>query len=154
MQPKAFAVLACLLAAVPVSLAAAPGDLDAGFGANGLVIVNINNQQSFPAGLAIQDDGKIVIGGTNGPVGARDFMVIRGLPDATPDPAFGNNGVAVTPVGPGEDVARDIAVLPDGKILAVGSTDLNGGFDVAFVRYHPDGSLDGTFGTGGIVIAP
>ncbi len=41
-----------------------------------------------------------------------------------------------------------MAIQPDGKIVVAGYTDRT---NVAVVRYNPDGSLDPSFGTGGIV---
>ncbi len=42
---------------------------------------------------------------------------------------------------------------PDNKIVAVGVSHTNN-TDVALARYHPDGALDSTFGTGGTVTTP
>src|SRR6185503_5086153 len=58
------------------------------------------------------------------------------------------------------DQALHLAVQSDGKIVLVGSTQSVGvppsatGQDTALVRYNGDGSLDTTFGAGGIVITP
>src|SRR5712691_6559089 len=62
------------------------------------------------------------------------------------DPTFGTGGLVVTNLGPGFDVATDVALQPDGKIVA----GANVAGDVAAVRYLPDGSLDPAFGAGGI----
>lgn len=62
---------------------------------------------------------------------------------------FGVDGVvADTPL-----VIADIAVQPDGKIIAVGTTDpVYRAFAVA--RFLPNGALDPTFGTDGMVVTP
>ncbi|UQA95610.1 NHL repeat-containing protein [Streptomyces halobius] len=59
-----------------------------------------------------------------------------------------------TPAQP--DIANDVAVQPDGKIIAAGRGGLNlpvvgGTAQFALARYNPDGSLDATFGNGGKV---
>lgn len=150
-----FVLFLLLLSAAPArSLTAAPGDVDTTFGTNGLVIIDVNNQQSFAGGFVIQDDGKLVISGAAGPVGARDFILVRGTPDGGADPDFAPGSLVVTSIGPGEDLARDVVVLEDGKILVAGMTDLNAALDVVFVRYNPDGSPDATFGSGGIAVVP
>jgi uncharacterized delta-60 repeat protein len=65
------------------------------------------------------------------------------------DPAFGNHGVVVTP-NSGAQVA---ALQTDGKILVGGSAPNNQGFfEPAVLRYTTNGTLDSTFGTGGIVV--
>jgi uncharacterized delta-60 repeat protein len=53
---------------------------------------------------------------------------------------FGNNGV-VTP--PGLTSVNDIAVQPDGKLVAVGNTTM--AFQLAVYRYLPNGRLDTSF---------
>src|SRR5207248_638470 len=44
-----------------------------------------------------------------------------------------------------------VAVQTDGKIVAAGSATFNNNSDFAVARYNPDGSLDPSFGSGGIV---
>ena len=64
------------------------------------------------------------------------------------DPGFGGDGIVQTAVGDAS-LAQAVAVQPDGKILVAGSsTDST----AVIVRYLIDGSLDGGFGSGGIVI--
>ena len=58
-----------------------------------------------------------------------------------------------TSVGNGSfGFARSVALLPNGKIVAAGQILFaNTGFDFALTRYNRDGTLDASFGTGGIV---
>src|SRR5262249_43552440 len=63
------------------------------------------------------------------------------------DPHFGNGGVVTTPIQ-GHDFANSVAIQPDGKIVAAGSSNLK----FAVVRYNRDGTVDSTFGAGGVVI--
>jgi uncharacterized delta-60 repeat protein len=69
------------------------------------------------------------------------------------DPTFGTGGRVVTNLG-GTDVLQAMTLQTDGKIVAVGWTTHNGptGIDFAVVRYNANGSLDRSFGTGGMVI--
>ena len=77
------------------------------------------------------------------------FVLARLNTNGTPDFSF---GVVRTDFGPGgssshgtQDSAYDLLVQPDGKILAVGSSDTN----FALARYNSNGTLDTTtFGTG------
>jgi uncharacterized delta-60 repeat protein len=74
----------------------------------------------------------------------------RALPAAGAlDPMFGLNGMALLNFT-GEDVAEAVAIQPDGKIVVAGYA--NGQLDWALARFNADGSLDGTFGTGGRVV--
>jgi uncharacterized delta-60 repeat protein len=69
------------------------------------------------------------------------------------DPTFGIAGKVRTPIDPvsGESLYA-VAIQPDGKIVSAGfgPSPTNG---MALTRHNPDGTLDATFGTGGIVQA-
>jgi uncharacterized delta-60 repeat protein len=65
---------------------------------------------------------------------------------ATPgdlDPGFGGGGTVQTHFSDSVDFANAVAIQADGKIVAVGTQDLSGGF--ALARFNPDGSLDSAF---------
>jgi uncharacterized delta-60 repeat protein len=63
------------------------------------------------------------------------------------DPTFGSGGKVVTSFPGGLDIANDVAVQSDGKIILAGFS----GSDFALARYHTNGTLDATFGAGGLV---
>jgi len=67
------------------------------------------------------------------------------------DPTFGIGGKVQAPFGP-ESYAGGVAVQPDGKILAVGTPEGSQGFSIA--RLLPNGSLDPSWGEGGVVTTP
>jgi uncharacterized delta-60 repeat protein len=66
------------------------------------------------------------------------------------DVSFGANGLALTDFSHGDDIARDLALQPDGKIVVAGYAHNGQNDDFAVARYNTDGSLDATFGAGGI----
>jgi uncharacterized delta-60 repeat protein len=73
------------------------------------------------------------------------------------DTSFGVGGKVVTDVsqaGSSDEHANDVAIQPDGKIIAVGDAvnSTNGTSDFAVIRYNPDGSLDTSFGIDGVVL--
>jgi uncharacterized delta-60 repeat protein len=71
------------------------------------------------------------------------------------DLSFGRGGIVTTLIGidPGA-TASALVVQPDGKLVVAGGTS-KGGFDYyALARYNVDGSLDRSFGSGGIVTTP
>ena len=102
--------------------------------------------------VAVQQDGKILAAGTEGPslfASPGNFVVARFLnPQGTSDPGFGSGGSAVTDFGNNDRLAA-MVLQPDGKILLAGSTAGNGGDDFAVARLLPGGSPDTSFGTGG-----
>jgi uncharacterized delta-60 repeat protein len=65
------------------------------------------------------------------------------------DASFGNNGIVVTDLGGEDESANDLAVQSDGKIVIVGTVSNRDAFGV--YRYQTDGSLDSSFGSGGVV---
>src|SRR4029450_2472271 len=68
------------------------------------------------------------------------------------DPTFGALGIIQTTLTSGEDRANAGALQPDGKIVAGGGKFTSSSTeDLAVVRYLPNGILDPTFGTGGVV---
>lgn len=70
------------------------------------------------------------------------------------DPSFGIGGKVMTRVGAYGGNINTLAIQPDGKIIAAGRSsnrDISYGEDFGLTRYNPDGSLDISFGTGGIV---
>jgi uncharacterized delta-60 repeat protein len=78
----------------------------------------------------------------------------RSVPSAGAlDPTFGNGaGYVTTSTSSGGDNAHAVLLQPDGKIVAVGKANLSAGSDAAVDRYNPDGSLDASFGSGGIAL--
>ena len=100
--------------------------------------------------VALQADGKIVVAGYSFNGVDEDFTVIRYNADLSLDTSFGGTGIVVTPIGVGNDRARAVAIQPDGKIVAAGFAFNGVDDDFAVARYNPDGSLDASFGTGGV----
>jgi uncharacterized delta-60 repeat protein len=133
--------------------AAAPGDLDTSFGSGGTVETPIGTT-SHATALLVQPDGRIVAGGTSwvrrGNSLDSSFTVTRYLPDGRLDAGFGSGGVATGPCCG----ASALALQPDGKIVQAGLSSRDNRPVFALARYRLDGSLDGTFGTAGVVIGP
>ncbi|MCW5961856.1 MAG: VCBS repeat-containing protein [Pyrinomonadaceae bacterium] len=131
---------------------------------NGSLDRNFNNQSGFltinsPSAdereitaVAVQPDGKIVVVGNY--EGSSDFgiFVSRFNSNGTPDTTFGSSGVAVISIFSGGGLGQDIAILPNGKIAIAGAsvnifTQLA---KFAVFRLTANGSLDSTFGSGGV----
>lgn len=163
----AFAMLAGLSAPV----GAAGGELDPGFGEAGRVIVTPPpDAGEWGAAHAVLPDGGLVVAGTAAPArSGYAFLVLRLLPDGRLDPDFGAGGrvwtdlvtvgwpglegsVAGDAVSLGTSGAYAVAVAPDGRLLAAGTTASGASAAFALVRYLPDGRLDRDFGSGGLVV--
>jgi uncharacterized delta-60 repeat protein len=113
-------------------------------------------------GVAIQPNGRIVAAGGGGSSSSSfdsggNFALARYKRDGGLDLTFGADGKVVTDLGGWSAIAADVAIQPDGKIVAVGTRDLDDDSpglvgDFAVVRYNPDGSLDAGFGSNGVVL--
>jgi uncharacterized delta-60 repeat protein len=136
-----------LIVANAPSVFAAGGDLDTSFAGDGTVTTTVTHHGSDASGVAIQADGKIVVAG--GSFGANPkFALARYRTDGSLSLTFGGDGKVTTDFTEGPDRANAVAIQPDGKIVAAGSTG-DGAF--ALARYNPDGTLDPTFGGDGKV---
>jgi len=69
----------------------------------------------------------------------------------TLDATFSGDGKVTTSVAPNIDDARSMAVQTNGKIVVAGFSHNGTDYDFALTRYNPDGTLDATFDTDGIV---
>ena len=130
------------------------GTLDAGFGTAGKVVTQFNINSSGPDAITLQSDGKILMAGLLDGTLADSFAVARYNADGSLDNTFNGNGL-LTFVFPGTTTsnsrAHSILVQPDGKIVVAG--DENSGptrRNFAVARLNADGSMDATFGTGGL----
>ncbi len=132
----------------------ADGSLDTSFDSDGKLTTNVGASFEFIFKVLVQPDGKILAAGKAGITSSDDdFALVRYNGDGSLDTGFGGgDGIVNTDVngGNGDDGANDMALQSDGKIILVGfNVGLNE--DYSLVRYNTDGSLDSSFGTGGIV---
>lgn len=116
------------------------GALDTSFYSGSL---NYLNSDGYIQSIALQTDGKILIGGQFDTLsGTPHRSLARLLPNGTVDPDF-DTGLGV--IGN----VHDIALQPDGKILLCGIfNNVNGIPRNRLARLNTDGSLDTTFDPG------
>jgi uncharacterized delta-60 repeat protein len=67
------------------------------------------------------------------------------------DQSFGSGGIVKTNIGGGDDLAENLAVQPDGRIVVVGRATSSTILDMALVCYLADGTLDTGFDGDGIL---
>lgn len=133
----------------------ADGTFDTTFGTNGIARTPIGNGEDIANAMVLQPDGRIVVAGTSVIDNDRhDFVIARYTNAGALDPTFGTGGFTTTAVGPGDDVAYALTLMPWGRFIAAGSERIStsaGGTDLALVSYNADGSIDRFFGDLGIV---
>ncbi|MGB8367535.1 MAG: hypothetical protein WCD44_04210 [Candidatus Babeliales bacterium] len=135
------------------------GSLDVTFNPTGVlpgtVTTDFGGNTDVACGIAIQKDGKIVAVGSANVGGTLDFALARYNIDGSLDVTFNPTGVlpgTVTTDFGDFEFATGVVIQKDGKIVAVGLSNVNGEDDFALARYNTDGSLDSTFGIGGLVV--
>jgi len=128
----------------------ADGTLDDSFGTGGRVTTDIGGSDDGAYSVAVQSDGKIVVtgyvSGSN-----LDIGLVRYHADGSLDHDFGIGGKVITDLGGFIDVGHSVAVRSDGKIVVAGDSFTGDDSDFVLLCYHEDGTLDDSFGTGGIV---
>lgn len=131
------------------------GTVDASFGDNG--IAQVNDLQSSGEGrlVLIQNDGKIIVAGYKRNFGIACFGAVRYNFDGSLDVDFGVDGGVFLPqfVSPYESEAVSAVVEPDGKIIfGFNNFEDNSDSNFGFLRLNSNGTLDKSFGVGGLVI--
>lgn len=114
----------------------------------GPVHIDYPNSSDEIYGVALQSDGKIVLAGsTDDANGILRPALFRLNASGTPDNTFGTGGRAIFTASVGR--FRDVAVLPNGKIVACGlGFDASSDFATLAARYNSNGQLDVTFNGG------
>ena len=126
----------------------ADGSLDPSFGAGGAVTTPFGPGVASASALVLAPDGRIVAAGRGG----SDFALARYDPNGSLDTTFGDGGKVTTAFADAHEAGvAEIALQPDGKIVAAGTILTPANYDFALARYDPNGLLDTGFGTGGRV---
>lgn len=113
------------------------GSLDNTFDADGMLTTKIgSNNDSYGIGVALQNDGKIVVAG-----GARigtglDFALARFNTNGALDNTFDGDGKATLDFG-GDDEATAMTLFGT-RIYVAGSTNVNGTIDFAVAAFQND----------------
>lgn len=130
----------------------ANGSLDLNFQGTGKVIAFMDlPPQRSGHGIALQPDGKIILGGRCFAGGLNLFCVARFNSDGSLDTSFNGTGSVVTVTESSVAETYRTALQPDGKILLAGTCTLDGDFFTyrfCVIRYNPDGSVDNSFNNG------
>jgi uncharacterized delta-60 repeat protein len=128
------------------------GTLDTTFGTNGTVTHGVSGYDHATA-MVLQPDGKILLGGHGRDDDGLGYLLMRLNADGTLDSTFspggadGDGKLMVRPAG-SESSGADLDLQADGKIVITGRAGSTSAFGIA--RVNPDGTLDTSFGSGGM----
>ena len=136
------------------------GTLDATFDGDGWTTVTFNAASERAVAVGVQADGKILLGGgivnynpDNSPI--NEFVVVRFNSDGSIDTTFDGDGKLKIDfiLSPYQEYMTLLKIREDGKIVVAGTAVLGGVHDrFVLARINPDGSLDSSFGSGGILV--
>ncbi len=115
-----------------------------------------DNGINSPVAVAVQSNGNIVAAGTASTAIDQPtvFAIARFTPSGQLDTSFGNGGLVTTDISGVFPSVSAVIVQPNGQIVVggvSGSGHRNVPPNTVLVRYNSNGSLDATFGAGGIV---
>jgi len=130
---------------------------DTGFSGDGFTTTPVGDAYVSVEGIAVQSDGKIIVGGTATVNGFDDFAVVRFNANGTPDASFNGDGIGIYSLSDQNDRSTGLQLQTDGKILLGGYAHFqagNSGSDFAALRLTASGDPDLTFNDDGMVIIP
>lgn len=140
------------------------GAVDESFGASGVGGVTFEEVDGGGVrAIELDSQGRLLIGGSAVAQASRDydydFAIARLTPEGAPDPAFGDGGSVVLPIGTAghvnPDIAQSLVATADGGTFVVGFTSPSlaaGSESAALAKLGPGGELDAGFGDGGVVV--
>ncbi|MCF7675458.1 MAG: hypothetical protein K9N23_02815 [Akkermansiaceae bacterium] len=137
---------------VTVTRLTSEGYLDHTFSHGGTANLTIG-VRAWTLGMTTQPDGRIILVGYISPdmgESSKDLLVVRLLADGSLDSTFASGGKFVLDVHGNADEAWGVCLRPSGKMVVFGGTIQGNSENSLFVGLKQDGTLDPTFGTGGI----
>jgi uncharacterized delta-60 repeat protein len=108
------------------------GTFDTAFGENGIATISSGSRGPASAAVVLANK-KILLGGMKDGTFSLTRLTDKGAIDLT----FGVGGTITTPIGEASGITSilDMAMQPDGKVVAVGSTQISGAGRIALTRY-------------------
>ena len=134
------------------------GARDPTFSGDGVCLINFGARRfDISYSLDVQEDGRILVAGSS--ADERDahprVAIARLDPDGSLDGGFGNGGLLRFRPGPYGGYAAAVLQHPDGRILVAGRRFVDGQHDASdwmVLRHQAGGSLDPSFGEGGMIV--
>ncbi len=124
------------------------GTLDTSFGSGtGYVATPISPYDDVISAIAIQPDGKLVVGGYSAYPESTELALVRYNADGSLDAGFGAGGILATAPSGGDKQVNALAIQSDGQVTLAGAyREASVSEHFALARFNADGSLDTTFG--------
>ncbi len=130
----------------------ANGNFDSSFNGDGIMEIPDTLGYKFTGQIALQNDGKIIVGGISNTNSNYDFALARITSNGFIDPGFNGNGFASVPFTNRADIGDIPFVQNDGNILLTGFCNNGVKESIGITRVTNNGSPDNSFGAGSITI--
>ncbi|MFT5700792.1 MAG: putative delta-60 repeat protein [Desulforhopalus sp.] len=125
------------------------GYADSTFDTDGEASITFDSTAVVINAIRLQDDGKILAGGSTTSDGSDQASLLRINADGSIDTDYGSEGRSVLSTGGTESVIYDLAIDDDSNVIAVGSIN-NGDYNEAFIaKLDETGDPVTDFGTSG-----
>ena len=132
------------------------GGISGSFNGGNVLLDPIGSTNAIAAGLSPYFSTLTMAGTCGAPFTFRDWCITRYSLFGQRDSSLGSNGLVVSDlrVARAYDQATDLLRQPDGKLLAAGTcSDDASEYSRCVLRHNADGTLDASFGTGGVASA-
>lgn len=129
----------------------ADGSFDTTFNSTGVLNLDLRGTADGARAVALQPDGKIVIGGSSArpaPATGSDHAIVRLNPNGSLDTTFDGDGKAFASItAEGTNGISELVMQSDGKIVTAGIsvTQNSSNYQFVTVRFNADGALDTSF---------
>lgn len=134
------------------------GSLDSSFDIDGRVTTTFGTPHAWGHSVAIQPDGKILVAGSSYDGLRSNYALVRYNSNGSLDTSFDGDGKVLSLIANGYSFAENfdyarysVAIQNDGKILVAGSLRVGVNSNFLLIRHNADGSLDTSFGVGGVM---
>lgn len=134
---------------VAVARLNANGSLDASFGTNGKVLVDVQGESDEARSIKMQNDGKIIIGGLSSTASVGSALAVRLNADGSLDNSFGTSGHVLCQFT-GAAYFSSCLQMNDGSLVFAGSCLVLGNSRIVIAKLNHDGSKHASFGTNGL----
>ena len=130
------------------------GSIDSTFDSDGFLHTDIGASDDISAGVAIQSDGKILVTGYSAIGTGSDFSLVRYLPSGDLDSTFDSDGMVTTSLAGAVGFGTSVLLQNNGNIVVAGGSYNGIQEEMAVLYYKPNGALDTTVDSDGIVTTP
>jgi uncharacterized delta-60 repeat protein len=134
------------------------GNLDTTFDKDGKLILDIGGDEfsgKDAKSLAVDENGKILIAGTDRNNNVSEFIILRLNDNGSFDNTFSDDGIDRISVGNNYDIAYSLILDKNNRIVLAGNSYTETGpQDYSVIRLKTDGTLDSTFSDDGKLIFP